>query len=417
MNRRSLLAASLASLATLAGCAGRTDGGATETGTAEQTTTATTTPQTATASATTTEPETATPASVSGPVKTVAGVDLPVPGELLGRGAGEDAIPAITDPVFGDDWAGIEIEVRDRVSNELVTKEPRLRADDRIIGVERDGETRAYPLRVLNWHEIVNDEFGGPLLVTFCPLCDSGVTAVRTVADEATTFGVSGLLWNSDLVMYDEATDSLWSQIAATAIRGRRAGHRLELVPSEITTLGDWRTAHPDTQVLLPPPASETVSEQDGVRDYTQNPYASYDDVGRIGIGQNSLDDDRLDPKVRVLGVRRDGEAVAYPLPVVTNAGGVVEDTVGDTPVVVATGSEGSTLHGWVRTIDGETLSFESAGDGRLAAGGSVWLTATGEAVDGPYEGTSLTPASDAGQLFWFAWADFTEETQVYGDN
>ncbi|ERH11667.1 MAG: protein of unknown function (DUF3179), partial [halophilic archaeon J07HB67] len=260
----------------------------------------------------------------------------------------------------------------------------------------------------------VNDEFGEPLLVTFCPLCDSGVTAVRTVAGEPTRFGVSGLLWNSDLVMYDAATDSLWSQIAGTAIRGSRTGHRLALVPSEITTLGDWRAAHPDTQVLLPPPASETVGERDGVRDYTQNPYASYDSVGRIGIGQNSLDDDRLEPKVRVLGVRRDGETVAYPLPAVTDAGGVVEDTVGDTPVVVATGSDGSTLHGWVRTVDGETLSFEPAGDGRLAAGDSTWLTATGEAVDGPYEERSLASASDAGQLFWFAWADFTEETRVY---
>jgi len=413
MNRRSLLAASLASLTTLAGCAGRTDDGTTETATAEQTTTASPTP---TATAADTGSETATPASVSGPVETVAGVDLPVPGELLGRGAPENAIPAITEPAFGDDWSGVEIEVREQVSNEIVTKEPRLQPDDRVIGVERDGEARAYPLRVLNWHEIVNDDFGGPLLVTFCPLCDSGVTAVRTVADEQTTFGVSGLLWNSDLVMYDAATDSLWSQIAATAIRGARTGHRLELVPSEITTLGDWRTAHPDTQVLLPPSASKTIGERDGVRDYTRNPYATYDDIGQIGIGQNSLDDDRLNPKVRVLGVRRDGEAVAYPLPAVADAGGVVEDTVGDTPVVVATGSDGSTLHGWVRTVDGETLSFESAGDGRLAAGGSTWLTATGEAVDGPAEGTSLTPASDAGQLFWFAWADFTEETGVYGD-
>ncbi|ERH11674.1 MAG: protein of unknown function (DUF3179), partial [halophilic archaeon J07HB67] len=277
MNRRDLVAASLASLATVAGCAGRTDDGATT----EQTT----------ATPTATEPEPATPAAVSGPVETVAGVDLPVPEGLLGRGAPEDAIPAITQPAFGNDWSGVEIEAREGVGNELVTKDPRLRADDRVIGVERDGEARAYPLRVLNWHEVVNDEFGGPLLVTFCPLCDSGVTAVRTVAGEPTRFGVSGLLWNSDLVMYDAATDSLWSQIAGTAIRGRRTGHRLALVPSEITTLGDWRTAHPDTQVLLPPPASETVGDRDGVRDYTQNPYASYDSVGRIGIGQNSLDD------------------------------------------------------------------------------------------------------------------------------
>ncbi|MEZ3143851.1 DUF3179 domain-containing protein [Halobaculum sp. MBLA0143] len=403
MHRRSFLAGVVA--AALAGCAGR---GGDETATRTDT-------ATAAATETATETDTATPRAVSGDVRQVAGVDLPVPDEQLARGAGVDSIPAITDPEFGTDWSGVSVTVRSRMTGEEETREPRLRGDDQVVGVVRDGEARAYPLRVLNWHEVVNDTFGGPLLVTFCPLCGSGVTAVREVDGQETTFGVSGLLWNSDLVMYDEVTDSRWSQIAATAIQGPRTGHTLELVPSTITTLSDWRGSYPDTQVLRPPPESSTVVGSAAVRDYTRNPYASYDDVDQIGLGENEFDDDRLRPKTRVLGIASDGTARAYSLEAVRAAGGVVEDTVAGTPVVVATGADGTTLHGWRRTVDGRTLSFSATGDGRLAAGDSVWRAATGTAVSGPFEGTRLAPATDTGQLFWFAWAEFHPETTVYG--
>jgi hypothetical protein len=354
--------------------------------------------------------------AVAGDVQSVAGVSLPVPRDHLNRGAAKDAIPAITDPVFGEDWSGVTIEVMNRFSGDTTEKEPRLTPEDRVIGVERDGEARAYPLRILNWHEIVNDDFGGPLLVTFCPLCGSGVTAERRVDGEVTTFGVSGLLWNSDLVMYDERTESLWSQIAATAIRGPRTGHRLDLVPSTITTLGAWRESHPDTKVLRPPPESDTVLDSSGVRDYTTNPYASYDGTSQVGIGNNEFDDDRLHPKTRVLGIAADGEARAYPIPAVKKAGGVVNDTVGDRPVVVALGPEEETLHGYVREVDGTTLTFESAGAGEMRADGSTWSATTGTALDGSYEGTTLDPATEKGQLFWFAWAEFQPETTVFGE-
>ncbi|MEZ3114971.1 DUF3179 domain-containing protein [Halobaculum sp. MBLA0147] len=411
MDRRNFLAGSLAGgLAALAGCAGAGDdagrGTSTDAATGAESTSGDGTGTTAAG---------ATEAAVSGPVTRVAGVDLPVPQNLLSRGAGKDAIPAITEPVFADDWSGLSVEVTSRFSGEVTTKEPRLRADDRVIGVERDGEARAYPLRVLNWHEIVNDDFGGPLLVTFCPLCGSGVTAVRRVGGETATFGVSGLLWNSDLVMYDGVSGSLWSQIAGTAIRGSRTGHTLELVPSTITTLGEWRESHPDTGVLLPPPESNTVRGRDAVRDYTSNPYATYDSADRIGIGRNSFDDDRLHPKTRVLGISAGETSRAYPLEAVVNSGGVVSDTVGDTPVVVAVGSAEATLHAYERTVDGETLSVSAGEPGRFTAGGSTWRVTDGRAVDGPYEGTTLAPATDTGQLFWFAWAEFNPQTEVFG--
>jgi hypothetical protein len=187
--------------------------------------------------------------------ETYRDVDLPVPESELARGADRDTIPAITDPVFAPDWSGID---------------PALVDESLVIGVERDGVARAYPLKLLNWHEVVNDDLGGPLVVTYCPLCASGVVADRTVDGETlafggsgstatgaskevvTSFGVSGLLWRADLVMYDETTGSLWSQLLATAIRGELTGTDLALYPSAVTTWGQWRESHPDAEVILP---------------------------------------------------------------------------------------------------------------------------------------------------------------------
>ncbi|PSQ17263.1 hypothetical protein BRD00_08095 [Halobacteriales archaeon QS_8_69_26] len=323
-------------------------------------------------------------------------VDLPVPEDDLHRGAGKNDIPAITKPAFGEDWSTVDGE---------------LAPENEVIGVERGGEARAYPLRILNWHEIVNDALDGPILVTYCPLCGSGMTAKRVVDGEATTFGVSGFLYRSDLVMYDEATDSLWSQIVATAIRGPKTGTELELLPSSLTTLGAWREDHPDTAVLLPPPESETIVPA-RPRNYSRDPYAGYEDSQRVGIGRNGDVDGRLHPKTTVIGVSTDDAAKAYPYEAVTEAG-VVSDTVGDLPVVVAAGPEGS-LFAYVREFDGETVTFEPGSDGRMVGADSEWTITTGEAVSGPYEGWRLDQASGATTMFWFAWADFNPDTDIY---
>lgn len=344
---------------------------------------------------------------------TVNGVEVPVPDSALRRGAGKDAIPAIVDPAFGEDWSGIEIEVRSSLGRSSRTAEPRLADADEVIAVERDGEARAYPLRLLNWHEVVNDSLGGPLLVTYCPLCASGVTAVRTVDGEETTFGVSGLLFRDALVMYDERTESLWSQIAAAAIQGERVGTTLELVPSALTTWAEFREQYPEGVVLRPPPESSTVTGRNSTRDYDRNPYAGYESSSQIGIGgSGSFDDDRLHPKTTVVGVEHGGVARAYPLEPVQQAG-VVNDEVGGLPVVVAATDSG-TLVAYVREVDDETLTFEREGDGFLAAGGSRWRLLGGRAVDGPHEGTRLQQANTVAQEFFFSWLNFHPETEVW---
>jgi hypothetical protein len=384
MRRRRLLAALAAGATTLAGCAGGEDG----------------TPVTDPAgeSADTTATATATPT----PTATVRDVDLPVPGSALRQPLPKDRIAAIVDPTFAADWSGLETpEGVDR---------PLLPEDAPVVGVERDGTARAYPLRILNWHEVVNDRLGGPLLVTYCPLCGSSVVAERTVGGDPTVFGVSGKLWRNDLVMYDRATGSLWSQLLAAAIQGPQTGDRLSLLPSTLTSWGEWQDRHPGTEVLLPPPRSNTVRGRDATRDYF-NPRSSSD--GQL-IGYRYEADEGLYGRTFVIGVRHDGVARAYPFDDVRDAG-VVNDRVGGLPVAVTTTPAGS-MAAYIRRVGAKTLRFETVDEGPLAAGGSRWERGTGRAVDGPHEGTTLDRANDKPPLFWEGWSNFNPDTDIYGE-
>lgn len=340
-----------------------------------------------------------------------ASYSLPIPREELEYGASRDAIPGIVEPRFASDWDDLEAAVRPYDIG-FYTR-PRLHDTDLVIGLARDGEARAYPLSILRWHEVVNDHFGGPILVTFCPLCGSGVVSSRRVRGKPTIFGVSGLLWRSDLVMYDRRTESLWSQLITTAIRGPETGTELGFLPSSLTTWGEWRDAHPDTQILLPPPISDTVVGRT-TRAYNRNPYALvYDSSRQIGVGQETFTDDRLHPKEMVLGVRHDGVSRAYPLSVIKRRG-VVNDEIAGLPVVLAVGPR-DTVFGFVRRIEGQVLRFTIGDEMHLLAGDSRWRVSTGLAVDGPYEGTQLHRANDRTPMFWFAWLDFYPETDVFG--
>jgi len=382
MNRRRLLAALSAGVAGLAGCSGSSSTNATED---EFTLSPTVTPYR----------------------EQVGSVEIPVPRSEVEIRLPRDSIAAIVDPEFAEDWSGLSVPESSGYDGG-----PLLPADAPVIGVERDGEARAYPLRVLDWHEVVNDTFGGPLLVTYCPLCGSGVTAERRVDGEETVFGVSGRLWRDDLVMYDRATESLWSQILGAAIRGPRAGERLTLVPSSLTGWGEWQDTHPETRVLLPPPRSNTVRGRDATQDYFTPKY-TYDD-GQL-IGRTYSEGDQPAPRRLVLGVERDGDARAYPFDVVAEEG-VVNDRVGSLPVVV-TVTPADTLVAYDRRLDGSTLRFETDGEGHLRAGGSRWERASGRAVEGPHEGRRLDPATETGPMFWKGWRNFHPETTIYGED
>ena len=220
-----------------------------------------------------------------------------------------------------------------------------------------------------------------------------------------TSFGVSGKLWRNDLVLYDEATGSLWSQLLATAIRGPATGQTLELVPASLSTWGEWREAHPETKVLLPPPGSVTVAGRESRVDYADSKYNYEGETQVVGY-------DAAAGYTLVVGVVHGGEAVAYPFEAV-RAAGVVNDRVGGLPVVVAA-TPGGSLVAYERTLDGEPLRFTVADERHLRAGGSRWELTTGRAVDGPHEGTRLSPANDRSPLFRRAWTDFHPDSRVW---
>lgn len=189
-----------------------------------------------------------------------------------------------------------------------------LEPEDRVIGVYRDGVAKAYPIRIMNWHEIVNDEIAGQgTLVTYCPLCGTGMVFDVDDDEIASTFGVSGLLYNSDVLLYDRRTDSLWSQILGQAVTGPLKGTTLPLLPSRHTSWSEWRHAHPETLVL----STDTGFR----RDYARSPYLDYERSNRLMFDVEARSR-AYENKSLVLGVAIGDRYRAYPFEELEDHGG-----------------------------------------------------------------------------------------------
>jgi len=203
--------------------------------------------------------------------------------EIMSGGPPKDGIPAIWDPQFIP-----------------VSKERRLSDREPVITVELEGERpRAYPIRYLTWHEIANDVIGGvPVAVTFCPLCNSGIVFDRRVNGEVRTFGVSGKLRHSDMVMYDRETESWWQQAIGEGIVGHHTGDELVQIPSWMESWAEYRDRNPDGLVLDEPNAR---------RPYGRNPYVNYDSSARPFLYNGEMPPHGIEPLVRVVAV--DGRA------------------------------------------------------------------------------------------------------------
>jgi len=175
-------------------------------------------------------------ASQSGPYAFDLSRHIVPPDEIIGGGPPKDGIPALTNPKF----------VRAQEADFLAD-------NDQVVGLAQGGEAKAYPLRIMDWHEIVDDKVGGePLAVTYCPLTASPVVFDRRIHGREVVFGVSGLLYQSNLLMYDRTTESLWSQLGGgQSVAGSMARTGPASVPSELTTWRRWRALHPDTLVVL----------------------------------------------------------------------------------------------------------------------------------------------------------------------
>lgn len=268
----------------------------------------------------------------------------------------KDCIPSIDDPQFES------------------AKEASawLEDEDVVFALDYKGEQRAYPQRILNWHEIVNDVVAGdPVTITFCPLCGSALTFDRKVDGQVLEFGISGKLHNNDLIMYDRKTDekpaeSLWQQITGEAIVGELFGKRLRQIPMDTLRWGEWRGLHPKTTVL---------SRNTGFsRDYGRYPYGDYEQSSSLLFPVEGGVDTTLHPKAVVFGVEVNGRFTAYPEDVLqADADGVISDSLGGARLRI--------------TYNQGTVTVEN-----LATGDEIVTT----------------------RLFWFAWKAFHSDTELY---
>jgi hypothetical protein len=283
--------------------------------------------------------------------------------EFEAGGPTKDGIPAIDTPHFtaadGIDW--------------LEGREP-------VIELSVDGETRAYPLQILIWHEIVNDELGGvPVAVTFCPLCNTAIVFDRRVDGEVLSFGTTGKLRESDLVMYDRQTESWWQQFGGEAVVGELTGTQLRQLPAQIVSWGDFAREHPGASVL--------DRETGFVREYGANPYAGYDSVDSPPLfPARNGDDDRLLPKERVVYVEVGDRAFAVPFPALARK-----------RTLAITTDEGELLVRWQGGV-ASALDSSVIADGRDVGSAAVLLD--GEPV----------PFSEP---FWFAVAAFRPGIEI----
>ncbi len=266
-------------------------------------------------------------------------------------GPGKDGIPSINNPQF---------LTAEEADHSLLKK------SDRILGFVREGQARAYPIKILNWHEIVNDRVGGsPIVVSFCPLCGTGMIFEAKVENRTLTFGVSGLLYQSDMLLYDHQTESLWSQIKSEAVTGAMTGARLKLLSSTHTTWGVWEKMHPDTKVL---------SDKTGFRrNYDRDPYQGYESRPQLMFEVKQANK-KLHPKEKIIGIELDGMTKAYPFSELSTARSPVKDVFNNIP-----------LH----------IYYDSKTQTAVIKGSN----------------NQLLPSVVG---FWFAWYAFHPETKVY---
>ncbi|MEH6814508.1 MAG: DUF3179 domain-containing protein [Motiliproteus sp.] len=271
--------------------------------------------------------------------------------KIMQGGPPKDGIPAIDHPRF------------------VTADQARfLKPEDRVIGVSVNGIHKAYPIPILNWHEVVNDRFNDlAVVVTFCPLCGTGVVYETGRGDQALEFGVSGLLYNSDVLLYDRGTESLWSQLKNQAVAGPLKGQRMKMLASQLIPWSSWIEQFPDTVVL---------SVNTGYRrDYSRNPYSGYENSRGLYFPVEFLSY-KYHPKERVIGLEYRGVIKAYPI-----------------AELAKSGSEGRILD----TVAGEQLTIDFNASDRNAR---IF--------------TSLGEELAVVNAFWFAWYAFYPDSDVY---
>ena len=322
---------------------------------------------------------------------------------IISGGVPKDGIPALTNPNF--------------VSPGRVGY---MRADDFVLGVVINGEAKAYPHNIGWRHEIVNDHVGGhPVTVTFCPLTGTGlVFDAENANGESLELGVSGLLFNNNLIMYDRRDKTtLYPQMYFTGIEGPRQGETLNLLPVVETTWSAWQKLHPDTQVVAGGSYALNAYEVYPYGNYRTNDnyllFGLFPDITENFNGFSTI----FDMKDRVLGVRLEGEVKAYPFKNMGNRQ-VINDQVGRVSIAVVWDRGARLAIPFARHLGDQILSFEIVESSGFPfhikdlETSTVW-NLNGLAIEGPLAGQRLTQVP-AHNSFWFAWVTFWQETNVW---
>lgn len=316
-----------------------------------------------------------------------------------------DAIPPIDNPQF-----------------EAVSESDWIQGQEPGVLIEIEEDARFYPLSVMTRHEIVNDEVGGiPVAVTYCPLCNTALVFDRRFEGETLRLGVSGLLRNSDLVMWDDVTQTLWQQVTGEAIVGRHAGKSLTPLASAIVRWADFRDTHPDGQALS--------SDQGFGLVYGSNPYEFYSSRSRPYNFYSGEIDDRFPALERVVGISVNGIDKAYPFSLI-NKVRVVHDNLAGQELVVFWGASDTadaldsgliadaigigTGIVYNPFVDGERLTFVASGDTEFVDNetGTTW-SILGKATSGELAGEELELLPHRNE-FWFAWQAFFPDAEVW---
>ena len=327
--------------------------------------------------------------------------------EINFGGIPKDGIPSINRPRF---------ETIKRARHWIDENEP-------VLVVTSGKYARAYPLQILIYHQIVNDTFKGePIVVTFCPLCYSGLVMSRVVGNKTLTFGTTGLLRNSGLIMFDRQTESWWQQFTGIGIVGDYVGQKLSIdYSSQLISFGQFALRYPKSKVL---------SRDTGFRrKYGLNPFQGYDSIDSSPLMFTDPTDPRLPPMERVMSVRLNGAHKIYPYGVLDSKG-VINDVIGGTPIIVMSGegyvspldqtdiaksSAVPITAGYLSRVDTLELTFNSDDDEYIDdQTQSVW-NVFGLATSGPLEGSQLQRV-DVGSHFAFAALAFAPDAEIYRD-
>jgi len=309
--------------------------------------------------------------------------------QIVSGGPPPDGIPSIDSPKF--------ISVAD--GNKFLLD------SDKVLGININGDIKAYPLQILVWHEIVNDNVGGiPIAVTYCPLCFTNQVFNRTINNTILEFGTSGKLYNSNLVMYDRTSKSLWSQALGEGIVGKYAGIKLNKIPFDVAYWKDWKHLYPNSKVL----SRDTGS----ARPYGADPYGDYYTSPEI-LFPISNKDSRLGLKEVVVGLEDNGIDKAYTVNNIQKQK-VVNDQISNKSMALFS-LYPLMVRAFDPVLDGQTLTFTYNSKNSTFIDnqtGSQW-DIEGKAIEGTMKGKLLSRLPfDEG--FWFEWAAFHPATEIY---